>query len=275
MERVTQMPYASLLSIWLGLTVSFAAAYFALETYFPQHGPEGLEGESPLFLFLDCLYYSIITATSTGYGDIVPIGFSKVLASIQSLSSIFIFAVFIAKLMSHQQEAMLTEVHRLTFEDVFHNNREGLFLARKDLDTVIREVEKTGSLSEEGWQNFLNASRQIQAMVQEIPEFYASDSHRYSIDQTREQLLLEAVHRTLHRVNATIDAMAERGINWAKREETMQELQKLVSVVSQVTPSWQERSPHKATEAFEDILRLNMVVHGKIQRAVGPNTLEQ
>ena len=43
------------------------------------------------------MYFSVITATSVGYGDIVPVGIAKLLASIQSILTIFISAIFVTK----------------------------------------------------------------------------------------------------------------------------------------------------------------------------------
>ena len=111
MERISNLSYTSLFLIWAGLAFSFAFAYFLLSSLHAHHGPTLLEEMSAGNRFLNSLYYSVITATSTGYGDITPQGFSKVLASLQSITSLFIFAVFVTKLVSHRQEVALQEVH--------------------------------------------------------------------------------------------------------------------------------------------------------------------
>lgn len=269
-EKLSSYSYGTLFTIWASMAVGFACTYFAM-TFVGDGGqaPTGLLGVEPLFIrFMDALYFSIITATSTGYGDITPVGVSRVLASIQSISALLVFAVFVTKLVSHQQELTLTEVHRLTFEDVFHNTREGMFIARKDLDHIIRMVEKEGKLDAEHWENLNIAYRQLQSLFEEIPDFYENEIHHYTIDERREQLLLEAVHRTLHRINQTLDVMSAHGIDWVSQERSMKELQTLVHMVTEITPLWQERSPYEAHESFEDILQMKERMHLKVMKSV-------
>src|SRR3989338_4573284 len=131
--RLTDMSYSSLVLLWLLLAIMFAFAYFLLETYLPAHAPQELSGLNPWPRFLNALYFSIITATSTGYVDIVPMGISKALASIQSISALLVFAICVTKLVSQRQDLAIREVHRLTFEDIFDNTRGDLFTVRKDL----------------------------------------------------------------------------------------------------------------------------------------------
>ena len=48
-------------------------------------------------VFLDCLYFSAVTITSTGYGDITPLArFSKILVVIESVSGVLLVAIGIA-----------------------------------------------------------------------------------------------------------------------------------------------------------------------------------
>ncbi|MCF7844605.1 MAG: potassium channel family protein [Kiritimatiellales bacterium] len=266
--EITKLSYKSLFILWAGLAVFFAFAYFTMETYFPAHAPTQLSNLPPIFRFLNALYYSIITATSTGYGDITPMGFSKALASAQSISALFVFAVFVTKLVSQRQDLALQEVHKLTYEDIFHNTRSDLFVVRKDLDTVMEEAKTHSKLTEESWEILMIAYQQCQSLISEIPEFYDGGNAFYTIDSKREQLLLEAVNRTLHRVNKTLDVLSASGINWAEHEPSMRELVELMNVIDRTTPVWQKRSPYQKQEAFEDIIRLKMKTHEWVERAL-------
>lgn len=257
MEHITNLPYSNLFLLYVILTVGFAALYALLATFAPMHAPARLLNLDVLSRFGNSLYFSIVTSTSTGYGDIVPHGFSKVLASVQSLSAIFIFAIFVTKLVSQQQEIALRQVHRLTYEDVFHNTREGLFIIRKDIDRIIGVLERKETLTREDWEDLATAYKLGQSLLLEIPDFYDMDNnHLYTIDERREQLLQEAVHRTLHRINQLIDDFAVAGIDWTAEKQCATELAELLHVVHTITPLWRDRSPYKRDESFETILRL-------------------
>ena len=270
-ELLTGLSYTTLFMIWSAMAVVFATAYWGL-SYMEggiTHAPTDLANiTDPLMRFANALYYSIITATSTGYGDITPVGFSKALASIQSISALLVFAIFVTKLVSHQQEMTLTEVHRLTFEDVFHNTREGMYIARKDLDHIVRQVDEHVKVDAEHWENMIIAFRQLQTLLEEIPDFYENEIHHYNLDEKREQLLLEAVHRTLHRVNQMFDSLSAHNIDWVGREDVIKEVKEVVAIVSDITPLWKERSPYEAHEAFEDIIQMKERMHLKILKTI-------
>lgn len=264
---LTELSYSTLLTVWFGMAFCFGLAYFGL-SFIEGQGPSLRDGMAMEHRFWNSLYFSIITATSTGYGDIIPHGISKALAASQSVSALIVFAIFISKLVSHKQEVALMEVHRLTFEDVFHNTREGLYICRKDFDHILAEIETKKSLSPESWKNMKTAYEQIQALLMEIPDFYENEAHCTTIDVKREQLLIEAIHRTMHRINQMLDAASLAGIDWVSHEESMRELQEVIRIVEVVTPKWRESSPYSNTEAFEDILLVKDSVHERIKKSL-------
>jgi len=268
--KITSLSYTSLFLIWAGMAVGFGFAYFILSSIpsVVHHGPTQMEGLSAAGRFWNSLYYSVITATSTGYGDITPQGFSKFLASIQSIFALFVFAIFVTKLVSHRQELALREVHKLTFEDIYHNTREDLFIIRKDLDTIIDEANETKALSQESWRNLMSAYQQAQTLIAEIPDFYDVGSHLYTIDPKREELLLESVHRTLHRINKTLDTLSKCGIDWMSHEESMKELHELVQIIDRITPLWRSHSPYEKDEAFQCVMKLGADIHKRAEGAM-------
>jgi tetratricopeptide (TPR) repeat protein len=48
--------------------------------------------------FFEAFYFSVITFTTVGYGDLTPIGFSRLIASLESFCGIFIIPIFIISL---------------------------------------------------------------------------------------------------------------------------------------------------------------------------------
>lgn len=268
-EYITTMSYSALFSLWISLSIIWGVGYFLLAMFMPEHAPTQLIDLDPLHMLYNALYFSVITATSTGYGDITPHGFSKAMAAAQSIMALMVFATFVTKLVSHKQEVALQEVHRLTFEDVFHNIREGFYIIRKDCDRIIRDAQAHQSLTEDHWIDMTTAYRQAQTMVQEIPDFYASkekNDGRYTLDKRREVLLHEAVNRTLRRINQMLDTLSANNVDWLSHEESLTELKGLIDIVHTTIPRWEENSPHEI--AFEEILDLGSRIHQRIEKTV-------
>ncbi len=251
-ERFNALPYSLLFFFWGSTVALFAFIYFLL-SYLPGNGPTGIDG-AVLSRFGNSLYYSVITATNTGYGDIVPVGFSRVFAATQSITELFLFALFVAKLVTHRQDLALGEIHKLSFELTFHNIREDLFIARKDFDQIVRTVSDTHTLTPSEWERLTVAYQHLTSLLQEVPNFYNVTSDLYIIDPRREMLLLEAVQRTIARITRVIAAFDAEKIAWKEHVESVVELKLLVSTLSEILPLWQHHS-HDAHVAFETITR--------------------
>lgn len=273
-EHMTSMSYSSLFSLWMLLALIWGVAYFLLALHFPEHAPR-LRPDmhetymDTLHMFYNALYFSIITATSTGYGDITPHGISKALAGAQSIMALVVFATFVSKLVSHKQEIALDEVYRLTFEDVFHNFREGFYIIRQDCDRIIRDATAHRSLTDDHWNDMTTAYRQAQTLVQQIPDFYSEkdeDDGRHTIDERREILLHEAVQRTLRRINLMLDVLSANAIDWSSHEESIRELKTLLEIIHAVVPQWERNSPYEI--AFEDILDLGTRIRGQMEKTI-------
>ena len=83
----------------LALILICATAYFCI-------GVEGPDGHMQLDLhagfavnatnYLNCIYFSVVTFTTLGYGDITPRGFAEALSAIEAFTGAFMMALFVA-----------------------------------------------------------------------------------------------------------------------------------------------------------------------------------
>lgn len=120
-ERVNALSYETLAILWLGVIIGSTGFYFIFSSS-PVHGLTTLTALPPYEQFWNSFYFSIITATTVGYGDITPMGLSRIVAALESLIAFTLFALLVAKLVSHRQEVMMEHIYRLLLQN---NTEEG------------------------------------------------------------------------------------------------------------------------------------------------------
>ena len=97
----------------IALTVTFTLSYYAISKISPADGLScGLNPCKPALGV--SLYFSIITETTLGYGDVSPVGFSRVLACIQVLLGLLFAGLAVAKITSLEGHELRVIAHRVT-----------------------------------------------------------------------------------------------------------------------------------------------------------------
>ena len=254
LQSLTEMTYPDLLIRYLMLSITFGGIYFALSMLLPAHGLAfPVQHPDKLMKLLDSIYFSFVTVTTIGYGDINPMGISKLLAPLQAVAGLLTFGVLLSKLISTRAEQTLADIHRLTFENIFNNIREGLFIDRHDIDAVIHTAEERGKLTPRDWNNLSTAFLHAQSLIGDVPNFYDAEQHLYTIDQRRERLLLEGIDRTLHRIDLLLACLKRKRISWKGQTDTKRELSNCLITVRDVTPIITEHSPHRIGNLLKDI----------------------
>lgn len=121
-ERVTSDTIYGALSVYLLMAIAWGAAYLLLETLQPGAiSMDATRHPNHTMDWSDCVFYSFVTLTSVGYGDIVPLSAqARSLSILEAVSCMMYVAVLIARLVGlHaatkdeprlQQKAMATQL---------------------------------------------------------------------------------------------------------------------------------------------------------------------
>jgi Ion channel len=62
--------------------------------------------------FWECLYFSLVTISTLGYGDYRPESYSRVVACLEALAGIVLMGIFVSRLVSHQLERVTKSLLR-------------------------------------------------------------------------------------------------------------------------------------------------------------------
>jgi hypothetical protein len=85
---------------------------------------------------LATLYYSFGVATSAALGDIVPDGPLRALSIVEAVAGVILFGALVSKLLSRRQEEVMSEIHRIAFEDRLERVQTDLHLALIELQSI-------------------------------------------------------------------------------------------------------------------------------------------
>jgi len=98
-ESVTQDTIYGALSVYMLMANVWAVLYLLLQTIQPSAFAMGSMHQGRTIEWTDCLFYSFVTLTSLGYGDIVPItAHARSLSVLEAICGIMYVAVLIARL---------------------------------------------------------------------------------------------------------------------------------------------------------------------------------
>ncbi len=144
LDAIDSRPTSQLFLFWLAMVVLCGVAYW-LAALLGYHGlvagrvPIGFTAEG----LATAIYFSFVTATSVGYGDVVPVGATRVLAIAEAVTGLLVFGAVVAKFVSRRQDTIVREIHRVTFE-------ERLDRVQTNLHLVLSELQAIATMCDDG-----------------------------------------------------------------------------------------------------------------------------
>lgn len=198
-------PFGALLGTWVGMVLVFGAAYWTLGAL---GGVALREGGEPvaadLHGFWTSIYFSFVTATSIGFGDVTPLGGARVLALIEASAELLLFGAVVSKLVSRRQEQLIEEIHRIAFEDRLGRVRTNLHLVLSDLQSVANECDRAGLVGRRMIQRVESAAMVFTGELRAIHDLL------YRPQQDPEEEVLESILAGVAGGLAEFQAMLDR-----------------------------------------------------------------
>lgn len=137
LDTIDSVSTGRLFLLWLGMILACGAAYWISDLL----GADPLvDGAAPLSRgvggLLTAIYFSFTTATSVGYGDVLPLGGARVLAVVEAVGGLLVFGAIVAKFVSRRQDRIVSEIHQITFEDRLDRVQTGLHTVLSDFQLL-------------------------------------------------------------------------------------------------------------------------------------------
>ena len=143
-DLIDRQPTSRLFMLWLAIALFFGMVYWLAGLVHHSGLAEGgrrLDGS--LQGLISALYFSFVTVTSVGYGDIIPLGMARIAAVVEAILGLLVFGAVISKFVSRRQDQVVAEIHRITFD-------ERLDRIQTNLHTVLSEFQLLAMMFSDG-----------------------------------------------------------------------------------------------------------------------------
>lgn len=210
--------FSQVFTFWIIIIFFFGIVYFLL-AYVPGNSLR-YSGEvitTNAGGFLNSLYFSFITATSLGYGDVAPLGVSKFLSGFEVIIGLIIYGVLISKLVGVKQEVLLEEVYNISYEEIIDRLRSGLYLFRSDINRMLEKIE-TDTIKEREikdlWILFSSLDTTLTNIKQLIIPAKSEKYYHKRIDVFRLELFLNSVHLSMKKILELLRTLKTHELEW-------------------------------------------------------------
>jgi potassium channel LctB len=146
-DFVDRQSTSRLFAAWLVLALIFGVIYWAAGALHHSGLQEdGRWVDGSLHGLWSGIYFSFVTVTSVGYGDVVPRGVARIAAVGEAIAGLLIFGAVVAKFVSRRQDQVMREIHRVTFEERVDRIQTNLHMLLSELQTIAA-IYDDGKLS--------------------------------------------------------------------------------------------------------------------------------
>lgn len=212
--------FVQIVYLWVSVGMGFAILYYLL-SFTPQNTLLFLakpinHGASDFFMIL---YFSFVTLTSTGYGDVVPLGISRILAVIEIFLGLVVFGFLISKLVSARQEKIIEELYDSSLEEKVSKIRTTLYIYRTNISRLIQRIEATRRVKPLDIVELEANLEGLRTNITRVSKFLISESKNpvTRVNDLTLNLLFNSIHLSLAKIIEIIKQLNTKKYDWKQK----------------------------------------------------------
>lgn len=224
-----KLTFPRIFLLWMGVIILFGFyySYFSNDISYLYYNPFDQKAVE----LVDAVYFSFITATSTGFGDIIPFGFFKIIAIVEVIFGLVLLAFVTSKLVSIKQNVILTEVYEISFHEKINRMRSSLLLFRQNIGRIIDRVEDKSIRSREV-NDFYTYVSSLDDTLNEISMLLKNGNNHHDftkvLDSVQAELIFHSVLHSFQKLLDILQVLEQSKLDWRK-EVTVQFLRKAMA----------------------------------------------
>jgi len=219
--------------LWVAIGIGFAMIYYLL-SFIPQSSL--LYQNQPINHgisdFFTMVYFSFITLTSTGYGDVVPLGISKILSIAEIFLGLAVFGFLISKLISARQQSIIEELYDISFEETVSRMRSSLYVYRANISRIIDRINLTRRVKTFDLTDLESNLEGLKSSVSRVKRFLISESKKpvTKVDELTLNLLFNGLSLSITRITEILDLLNYKRYDWKRKTITKYVLSCVASI---------------------------------------------
>ncbi len=231
---------------WFSLIFLFGMSYYFFSGKLGADIVYSITGNSVEKL-TDAIYFSFITATSTGFGDIIPVGFFKITAVIEVTLGLLLLALITSKLVSIKQDIILEEIYEISFTEKINRMRSSLLLFRQHASRIMTHLE-TNTADKREINDLYIYIHSLETVLEEmLPLINPEEKNIFTkeIDPVNTELLVNSIQQSFERLQELLVTLSNTKLDW-KRPVTVAVINRCVSINKNMY-KFLKNSPRKKT----------------------------
>lgn len=148
--RLSDISLKLIVALLIFVIILFSIAYYILA--FSNNGLVFSHETSAQVSFLNCVYFSVVTISSLGYGDMRPQGLSKILSCLEVLMGLGFLGLMVAKIASLKQDYQLRRVYSFMTKQFLDDFYESLNICHQGYKELLDEASSVTSNDQNGLQ---------------------------------------------------------------------------------------------------------------------------
>lgn len=254
-----KLTFPRLILLWAIVILMFAFGYY----FFSSSKSYLLYNvvNKPVDNLFDAIYFSFIIATSTGFGDIVPIGAFKIISVFEVFLGLLLLAFVTSRLVSLKQDIILNEIYEISYKERINRLRSSLLVFRQNISRIIaKSEEKTIK----------------KALISDIPSFVVSfkdtleevstligdnnTDYKKNLDLLNAELIFNSILQSLKRIHRMAGVLNEAEISW-KDDKTINAIKSMMSFNDKVFEKLQKSKVLLTKEVLDLMTQKNAIIN--------------
>jgi len=214
---IDQTTFVRIFIFWAIMTLNFSAGYFILSTLPGQTvSYQGVTIQPTIQGIENSMYLSLETILQIGYETSASRGWTKLLALLEIVTGLLVYALIIVKLVSFKQDTILEEMRNINFEEAFTNLRRGLSLVRTDLVLTIERIE-SGTIKPKEIKDLwviLTGLDQTLNNIKTLAVPNKDSIYNRTFDNAKLELMLNSMKLSMGKLNELIKTLKAHNLTW-------------------------------------------------------------